>query len=114
MTTRAYRFPAQAQTPVAIDSGQAGLLETIEAHNPSEAAGAYVKIYASATAPTAGSLPIWSARVPPGAVGSGGTARTLPVFLEGADLWIAVATTAGAGLTAPATPFEISLTFDRA
>lgn len=113
MTTRAHRFAAQGETPSSIDSGRAGTLQTIFAHNPSEAAGAYVKIYAGESAPVGGSVPMWSAWVPPGSVDSGGAERVLPCFLDGGRFWIAVATEPGAGLTAPDADFEISATFER-
>lgn len=107
---RPQRFSAQGETPAAINDLGACEIQTVFAHNPSEVSGAYVKFYSGAVAPTGASLPVFSVWVPPGAAGTGGAERTIPVFFGGALLWIAVATEAGAGLTAPASAFEISLT----
>lgn len=99
------------ETPVRINSGLVTEVQTIFAHNPSEVSGAYVKLYAGASTPVVGTVPIFAAWIPPGAAGSGGAERVLPVFAGAAQLWIAVATQAGAGLTAPAADFAVSLTF---
>ena len=99
-------------TPVSINGGRVCRLETIFAHNPSESAGAYVKVYVSATAPVAGTVPDASVWVPPGAAGTGGGDRVIPIFIDGANFWIAVATEFGAGLTGPASSFNITATLE--
>lgn len=103
---------ALSNTPISIAAGAVRRIETILAFNPSEVAGAYVKIYAlpGSTPPGSGAVPIWRGWVGPGAAGSGGASATLPVFIDGACFWIAVATEAGAGLTAPDEDFEITIT----
>jgi hypothetical protein len=100
-----------SNTPQRIAAGEVRELHTITAHNPSVVSGAYVKIYALAgtTAPDGSAVPIWSGWVGPGIAGSGGTGSTLAVFIGGANFWIAVATEAGAGLSAPATAFQVSI-----
>jgi hypothetical protein len=105
MSAAPIRFAAQGATPSRIALGAVAEVQTIFAHNPG-AAGAYVKLYALAgtTAPDGAAVPIFSAFI--GAV----TALVLPVFIGGSNLWIAVATEAGAGLTGPASAFEISIT----
>lgn len=114
MSARPIRLSQVDEVPRQIDSGRAGTVQTLFVQNDSEATGYYVKLYMSETAPTAASVPVWSDRVPAGAASSGGNSRTFPVFAEGAQWWIAVAALAGAGLTAHADEFEISLTFERA
>jgi hypothetical protein len=99
-------------TPVSINGGRVCRLETIFAHNPSESAGAYVKVYASAAAPVAGDVPISSTWVGFGATGSGGVSLPIPLFISGANFWIAVATEFGAGLTGPASNFNITATLE--
>lgn len=107
---RPYQFAAQGETPSQIFDGGVCELQTIFAHNPSEVAGAYVKLYASADAPTGSSVPIFAVWVPPGAVDSGGADRVIPAFVGGGNWWVAVATEAAAGLTAPDEDFEITIT----
>jgi hypothetical protein len=99
-------------TPVSINGGRVSELQTIFAHNPSESAGAYVKVYATATTPDGNSIPIASVFVPPGAAGSGGVDRVIPLFVGGSNFWIAVATEFGAGLTGPASNFAITATYE--
>jgi hypothetical protein len=101
-----FRLPAQAATPTLIKGGARVTLETLEVHNPHASDGAYVKVYVSDpdTAPDGSAIPTWGAWI------AGGASRTLAPFIEGSNLWIAVATQAGAGLTAPTTAFEISAT----
>lgn len=105
MSARPIRFPAQGEAPSRINAGAVAEIQTIFAYNPG-AAGAYVKLYALAgsTAPDGSAVPIFSAWV---AATSG---AVLPMWVGAANIWIAVATEAGAGLTAPASDFEISLT----
>lgn len=97
------RFAALSNTPQSLAGGARVSIETIFASNPG-ASAAYVKLYASTTTPVAGTVPIWSALVP------AGQCPPLPVFLETSHLWIAATTEAGAGLTAPGTAFEVSIT----
>lgn len=99
------RFAALSNTPISIRSAALTKLETIVASNPDAGAAAYVKLYASATTPTGSTAPIFSARI------AAGQCLTLPVFVEMSHLWIAAATEAGAGLSAPATAFEVSVTY---
>jgi hypothetical protein len=108
----AFRIGTVSEAPAQIQNGDLTKLETLFVHNPSEAAGAYVKLYAlaGAVAPTGSAVPIWSAFVPAGPAGSDGFSIVLPVFVEHSDLWIAAAAEAGAGLTAPASDFEVSAT----
>lgn len=105
-------FASLSNTPQRIKAGAVCKIETIMAHNPSEASGAYVKIYAlpGSSAPTGSATPIWRAWVGPGSTGSGGQGVPLPVFIDGACFWIAVATEAGAGLSAPASAFQVTVT----
>lgn len=108
---RAQRLTGNA-TPVSINGGRVTELQTIFAHNPSEAAGAYVKVYASAAAPDANAIPIASVWVGFGAASSGGADKTIPLFIAGGNLWVAVATQEGAGLTGPASSFLITATLE--
>lgn len=94
-------------TPISVDEGRVGQVQTIEAYN-SGAAGAFVKLYQSILAPTGASVPTWSRFVPTV------TAVTIPPFIDGAGWWIVVATEVAAGLSAPASPFQVSVTFRRA
>lgn len=105
-------FTALSNTPQRVAAGEVVEIETILAHNPSEVAGAYVKIYAlpGSSAPTSSDVPIWRGWVGPGAADSGGASAVLPVFVGGACFWIAVATEAGAGLTAPDEDFQVTMT----
>ena len=108
----AYPFTAQSNTPTLIAGGRRGEIGTIFARNPHASAGAYVKLYesASASAPDGDSVPRWMAWVP----GSdAGATPPLPAGVEGGPWWIAVATEPAAGLTAPTTAFEISLSLRR-
>lgn len=105
-------FAALSNTPQRIAAGAVCRIETILANNTSEASGAYVKIYALAgtTAPTGSAVPIWRGFVGAAPADSGGESAVLPVFIDGANFWIAVATEAGAGLSAPAAAFEVTIT----
>lgn len=103
-------FEALAETPQQLASGRVRKIDLIEAHNPSETAGAYVKIYAGASAPTSSSIPLWAGWVPPGATGSGGHRELFVPGFDGALFWLTVATEFAAGLTAPDTPFNVSVT----
>ncbi len=100
---RPQNFPAQGETPARIADGDVVEIQTIFARNPG-AAGAYVKIYAGTT-PTGASVPIFSAWVP------ANSERVLPLFIGGGLFWLAVATEAGAGLTAPNADFAVSITY---
>lgn len=106
------RFASLSNTPQRIAAGEVRRIETIAAHNPSEASGAYVKLYAltGSSAPTGSSVPVWAGWVGPGAAGSGGAGQLFPLFVDGANFWIAVATEFGAGLSAPAAAFNVSIT----
>lgn len=99
----AQRIGSVSNIPLPIAGGARVSLETIFASNPG-ASGAYVKLYASADTPDATSVPIWSVLVP------AGQCPPLPVFVDQSDLWIAATTEDGAGLTAPATAFVVSIT----
>lgn len=100
------RFAAQGEVPTSINDGALTKIATIFPSNPDAAAAAYVKLYVGASAPNGSSEPVFSARV--GAL----SCPPLPVFAESSHWWIAVATEPGAGLTAPATYFEVSITFE--
>lgn len=92
------------ETPRAIASGACVELQTIEAYN-SNATGAWVKIYAKATAPVNGDTPLWQRFVAQGAV-------TLPAFFAGAQMWIAATTTATiTTLDAPPADLIVALTY---
>jgi hypothetical protein len=108
MAARPIPLPAQAETPASLDGGRAGEVQTLTVRNPHAETGAYVKLYESAAAPTAGSIPAWAAWVP------GAQDRVFAPFVGGAQWWVAVSTEAAAGLTAPASPFVVSATFARA
>ena len=94
-------------TPISLDDGRVGQVQTIEAYN-SGGTGAFVKLYQSLLAPTGASVPTWSRFVPTA------TSVTIPPFLDGSGWWIVVATEVAAGLSAPASPFQASITFRRA
>lgn len=107
------RYAALSNTPEQITgggtfaSGVFGDIESIEATNPDASAGAYVKLYQSTTTPDGSSVPVYSGFI------ASNSGRTLPVFSGGAYWWIAVATEPGAGLSAPATAFQVTVMFER-
>ena len=70
-------------TPISINGGRVSRLETIFAHNPSESAGAYVKVYAQAVAPVTGDVPIASVWVPFGATACAYTLTYAPALSLG-------------------------------
>jgi hypothetical protein len=107
MSARGITIDNVDETPQLIDSGRAGALQTITARN-TNATGCYVKIYMSTAAPTASSIPVFSGWVPQG------SPPPFPVFVEGANMWIAAATEFRAGLSAPAADIQVALTFERA
>jgi len=94
-------------TPISVDEGRVGQVQTIEAYN-SGVTGAFVKLYQSLLVPTGASVPTWSRFVP------NATAVTIPPSVDGSGWWIAVATEVAAGLSAPASPFQVSIIFRRA
>lgn len=94
------------ETPTQIAAGGVVEIQTLFVHNPG-ASGAYVKLYASAAAPNGSAVPIFSAWIP------ATSDRVLPVFAGAGQLWIAAAAEALAGLTAPASPFAVSITSQR-
>jgi len=104
---RGILIPSLANTPISVDEGRVGQVQTVEVYN-SGGTGAFVKLYQSLAAPTGASVPTWSRFVP------SATAVTIPPFVDGANWWIAVATEVAAGLSAPASPFQASVTFRRA
>jgi hypothetical protein len=104
MSARPQLLATIDETPRAIGGGVLVEVQTVFAYN-SNATGAWIKIYASATTPTGSTVPIWAAFVGQGAV-------VLPVFIVGAQLWIAASTDMAAGLTAPAADLAGSLTYN--
>lgn len=105
--TRTIPLAALSNTPISLASGTVGRVETIEARNPHATDGAYVKLYRSVAAPTGASVPTWKGWI------AAASARTLSVFADGSHWWIAVATEASAGLSAPSTAFEAAVTFEQ-
>lgn len=105
-------FASLSSTPQSVNAGLMTEVQTLFAHNPGEVTGAYVKLYelAGAVAPDGSAVPVWAAWVPPGAASSGGAAVVLPAFISYANLWIAVATQYAAGLGAPASAFNVTVT----
>lgn len=105
-------FASLSNTPLPVNAGLMTEVQTLFAHNPGEVSGAYVKLYelAGTVAPDGTAVPVWAAWVGPGAADSGGASVVLPAFISYANLWIAVATQYAAGLTAPATAFNVTLT----
>lgn len=95
-----------SNTPVSISANRCEL-QTITARNPHATDGAYVKIYETLTsgaAPTGVSTPVWAGWV------AGASSQVFPLFISGAGLYIAVATEFGAGLSAPSSAFQVSIT----
>jgi hypothetical protein len=101
---RPHQFAALSNTPVAVRAGAVCELQTLDVHN-ANATGCYVKVYASATAPAAGTVPIgayWCAQ-----------GRTpISVFANCSHLWLAAATEFAAGLSAPAAAVDVTATIE--
>ena len=99
-------YATLAETPIAVGSGP-GRVGSIYARN-SNATLAYVKLYESTAAPGGSAVPCWAGPVPQGSF-------SFPSLnIDGASFWVVASTDFGAGLTAPAAPLQVSVTFERA
>ena len=109
---RPYPPIVQDETPTELFDGATAQVQCLFVFNPSETAGAWIKLYASATAPTSSSIPAWQHWVAPGASGSGGNSVVLPPFVSGGQWWLAAAANPRADLTAPDEALEVSITYE--